>query len=124
MSNSLMYIMNIELQKGITKQLKVYPDSNSAEIAYYFCKENDLDFDSLNQLVAQIEKLQSKFPIQEEKEEEEKKSIEDKRKNKTVETKPSKKYISKEKTTIEKVDNNENKKCFRYRILPVGFCQQ
>ena len=36
------YILNIELKKGVIKKLTVYKGINVAEVAYNFCKENDL----------------------------------------------------------------------------------
>lgn len=51
------YILNIELKKGVIKKLTVYKGINVAEVAYNFCKENDLDFSSLNNLVLQIENI-------------------------------------------------------------------
>ena len=51
------YILNIELKKGIRKQLTVYQGINVAEVAYNFCKENNLNFETLNHLVLEIELL-------------------------------------------------------------------
>ena len=55
------YILNIELKKGVIKKLTVYKGINVAEVAYNFCKENDLDFSSLNNLVLQIEEILEKL---------------------------------------------------------------
>ena len=54
-NSELIYTLNIELPKGIKKQIPIYENSNSNEIAYDFCKENDLDYATLTDIKNQID---------------------------------------------------------------------
>ena len=54
-NSDLIYTLNIELPKGIKKQIQIYENSNSNEIAYDFCKENDLDYATLSEIKNQID---------------------------------------------------------------------
>ena len=39
------YLMTLEDNDGDTKQIKIYKNSDPYELAYNFCKENNLDFE-------------------------------------------------------------------------------
>jgi len=54
-------LLNLEVQKGIIKQIKFYKNSNPEELAYNFCKENKIDFLSMNQIKNEIESLIEKY---------------------------------------------------------------
>lgn len=52
-----LYVMNIELEKGVFKYIKIYKNTIPEELAYEFCKENKLDINSLNYLTENISHL-------------------------------------------------------------------
>ena len=54
-------LLNLEMQKGIIKQIKFYQNSNPEELAYNFCKENKIDFLSMAQIKNEIESLIQKY---------------------------------------------------------------
>ena len=54
-------ILNLEIEKGVIKQIKLYKNSNSEEVAYNFCKENNIDFSLLNQIKNEIDSLMQKY---------------------------------------------------------------
>ena len=54
-------ILNLEIEKGVTKQIKLFKNCNPGEVAFSFCKENNLDFSSLNQIKEEIESLIGKY---------------------------------------------------------------
>ena len=54
-------LLNLEIQKGIIKQIKFYKNSNPEELAYNFCKENKIDFLSMAQIKNEIESLIQKY---------------------------------------------------------------
>ena len=56
-NSELIYTLNIELPKEIKKQIPIYENSNSNEIAYDFCKENDLDYAKLSEIKNQIDSI-------------------------------------------------------------------
>ena len=70
-------VMTLEIEEGNTKQIKLYSDSNSGEVAFSFCKENNLDYEYLTHLKEQIDLL-----LAQQKKEESNKPIEDKNINK------------------------------------------
>ena len=51
------YEMTIESEKGRKEIINIYSDSKPEEIAYNFCKENNLDFETLELMTNQIKKL-------------------------------------------------------------------
>ena len=55
--NEPIYKMTIESEKGTTEIINIYPNSKPEEIAYNFCKDNNLDFRTLEQMINQIKKL-------------------------------------------------------------------
>ena len=54
-------ILNLEIEKGIIKQIKLYKNSKSEEVAYNFCKENNINFSLLNQIKNEIDSLMQKY---------------------------------------------------------------
>ena len=55
--NEPIYKMTIESEKGSKEVINIYPNSKPEEIAYNFCKENNLDFRTLELMINQIKKL-------------------------------------------------------------------
>ena len=51
------YEMTIESEKGRKEIINIYTNSKPEEIAYNFCKENNLDFETLELMINQIKKL-------------------------------------------------------------------
>ena len=51
------YIMTLELEKGKPEQLKIYSDSDPVQLASYFCKEHNLDYNGLDYLKQKIQDL-------------------------------------------------------------------
>jgi hypothetical protein len=58
------YIMTIELEKGKSDIIKIYSDSTSEELAFEFCKKNNLNLKAMQFLSSEIGKLLSKMTIQ------------------------------------------------------------
>lgn len=52
-----LYVMTVELEKGKSESIRIYSDSKPEELAYEFCKKNNLDFVSLEYLTNQIKSL-------------------------------------------------------------------
>ena len=48
------YVMTVELEKGKSENIKIYSNSKPEELAYEFCKKNNLDFSSLSYLTNEI----------------------------------------------------------------------
>ena len=61
------FVMTLEVEEGNTKQLKIFSDSNSGEVAFDFCKENNLDYETLTNLKGQIDILFEQYKKEEEK---------------------------------------------------------
>ena len=65
------FVMTLELDEGNPKQIQIFSDSKPGELAFQFCKDNNLDFESLEQLKIQIENLMKEHikeePLYEEK---------------------------------------------------------
>jgi len=55
--NEPIYRMTIESEKGTKEVINIYPNSKPEEIAYNFCKDNNLDFRTLELMINQIKKL-------------------------------------------------------------------
>ena len=47
-------MLGIEIGENEKKYLKIYSDSKPEQLAYEFCLQNNLDFDSLQELTTQI----------------------------------------------------------------------
>ena len=54
-------LLNLEIEKGVIKQLKLYKNSNPEEVAYNFCQENNIDFSLMAQIKNEIESLNQKY---------------------------------------------------------------
>lgn len=57
-----LYIMTVELEKGKSESIKIYPESKPEELSYDFCKRFNLDFASLVHLTNQIKSLLQNIP--------------------------------------------------------------
>ena len=126
------FLMTLEDISGKSKQIKIYQNSNPSELAYNFCKENNLDFSSMKYIKANIKSIVKKFNdirqnlllcnnnnncIKEEDEEEyltegtmrsnEKTKIND-NENNFKRSKSKDLYIKKKDETIQKVSINNN----------------
>ena len=60
-SDEPLYVMTIELDEGKSSNVKIYLDSKPEELAFDFCKENNLDYSSMSYLSSQIKDLMDKF---------------------------------------------------------------
>ena len=60
-SDEPLYVMTIELDEGKSSNVKIYLDSKPEELAFDFCKENNLDYSSMSYLSSQIKDLMNKF---------------------------------------------------------------
>ena len=58
------YIMTIELEKGKSDTIQIYNDSSSEELAFEFCKKNNLNLKAMQFLSSEVNKLLSKMTIQ------------------------------------------------------------
>ena len=55
------FLMTLEDNMGNCQQIKIYQNSNPSELAYYFCKENNLDFTSMKYIKSNIKSIVKKF---------------------------------------------------------------
>ena len=55
------FIMTLEFEKGKYKKIKIFPDSDPTELAFNFCKDNNLDFAIMKYINSEIENLVLKF---------------------------------------------------------------
>ena len=55
------YLMTLEDNNGECKQIKIYQDSDPFELSYNFCKENNLDFESMKYVKKNIKEIIKKF---------------------------------------------------------------
>ena len=69
--------MSLELDNGMTEQINIYRNSDPEMLALEFCREHNLEFDSVNYLKEQIQKLLSETKEIEEEEEEVEEQIEE-----------------------------------------------
>ena len=46
-SDEPLYVMTIELDEGKSSNVKIFLDSKPEELAFDFCKENNLDYSSM-----------------------------------------------------------------------------
>lgn len=107
------FVITLELEEGKPKQIQIYADSKPGELAFEFCKENNLDFESLKNLKAQIENLMNQhmkedFVASSEKSRE-KDSIENVKSNNVKALKESKQM-----EIVENNDNSLNKKSIEH----------
>ena len=54
-------ILNLEIEKGVIKQIKLYKDSNPEEVSYAFCKDNNIDLSLMDHIKNEIESLMQKY---------------------------------------------------------------
>ena len=55
------FLMTLEDDLGKCKQIKIYQNSNPSELAFNFCKENNLDFSSMKYIKSNIKSIVKKF---------------------------------------------------------------
>ena len=55
------FLMTLEDNNGECKQIKIFEDSDPSELAFYFCKENNLDYSSMKYIESNIEEILNKF---------------------------------------------------------------
>ena len=60
-------LMTLEDEKGENRQIKIYKDSDPSELAFDFCKINNLDFNSLKFIKSNIKKTKQRFYEEEKK---------------------------------------------------------
>ena len=51
------FLMTLEDNLGKCQQIKIYQNSNPSELAFNFCKENNLDFSSMKYIKANIKAI-------------------------------------------------------------------
>jgi hypothetical protein len=51
------YVMTVELEEGSSQSIKIYADSTPEELAFEFCKKNNLDINAMKYLTEQIKNL-------------------------------------------------------------------
>ena len=54
-------ILNLEIEKGVIKQIKIYKNSNPEEVSIAFCKENNIDLSLMSHIKNEIESLLQKY---------------------------------------------------------------
>ena len=55
------FLMTLEDNLGKCQQIKIYQNSNPSELAFNFCKENNLDFSSMKYIKSNIKTILKKF---------------------------------------------------------------
>ena len=55
------FLMTLEDNLGECQQIKIYKNSNASELAFNFCKDNNLDFTSMKYIKANIKEVIKKF---------------------------------------------------------------
>ena len=60
-NNRPFYLMTLETNNGEYKQIKIYQNSDPFEISYNFCKDNNLDFESMKYVKKKIKEIIKKF---------------------------------------------------------------
>ena len=60
-NNRPFYLMTLETNNGERKQIKIYQNSDPFELSYNFCKDNNLDFESMKYLKKNIKEIVKKF---------------------------------------------------------------
>ena len=54
-------MLNLEIEKGVIKQIKIFKNSNPEEVSYNFCKENNIDLSLMSHIKNEIESLLQKY---------------------------------------------------------------
>jgi len=57
MEEEPIYVMTVELEEGKSQAIKIYADSTPNELAFEFCKKNNLNITAMNYLTEQIKVL-------------------------------------------------------------------
>ena len=57
------FLINLEDSNKECQQIKIYPNSNPSEIAFNFCKENNLDFTAMKFIKTNIKNILQKFQM-------------------------------------------------------------
>ena len=60
-NNKPFYLMTLETSNGEIKQIKIYQNSDPFELSYNFCKDNNLDFESMKYVKKNIKEIVKKF---------------------------------------------------------------
>ncbi len=102
------FIMTLEFEKGKYKKIKIYPDSDPTELAFNFCKVNNLDFASMKYINSEIETLLMKFKSNSNLEEMTNNSIQEVEEENVI-TEKTLNSIEKSKEDLFKKDINEKK---------------
>ena len=55
------FLMTLEDNTGKCQEIKIYQNTNPSELAYNFCKENNLDFCSMKYIKSNIKSIIKKF---------------------------------------------------------------
>ena len=117
------YIMTIELEQGKNGNLPIYLNSNPEELSFNFCKQNNLDYNSMDFLKNQIIKFKNDFlnndknlltpTIEEEIDEESTRQNNNNNNNNIINDNSNNSYILK---NNENINSNENK-AFNHNLL-------
>ena len=117
------YIMTIELEQGKNGNLPIYLNSNPEELSFNFCKQNNLDYNSMDFLKNQIIKFKNDFlnndknlltpTIEEEIDEESTRQNNINNNNNIINDNSNNSYILK---NNENINSNENK-AFNHNLL-------
>ena len=57
------YLMTLEDDKGVFRYIKIYKNSNPSEIAFNFCKQNNLDFNFMKYIKKNIKSIIKNFDL-------------------------------------------------------------
>ena len=60
-NNRPFYLMTLETNNGEFKQIKIYKNSDPFELSYNFCKDNNLDFESMKYVKKHIKEIVKTF---------------------------------------------------------------
>ena len=60
-NNKPFYLLTLETNNGECKQIKIYQNSDPFELSYNFCKDNNLDFESMKYIKKNIEEIVKTF---------------------------------------------------------------
>ena len=71
------YVMTLALEQGKSEKIEIFSNSDPSELAYNFCRRNNLDFNALDYLREQITSLLETYAKNENDDEEEENNIND-----------------------------------------------
>ena len=69
------YVMTLALEQGKSEKIEIFSNSDPSELAYNFCRRNNLDFNALDYLREQITNLLETYTKNENDDEEEENNI-------------------------------------------------